>query len=243
VQKAKALEKLRGKDEVCFAVSANDPSALLAHVNELFRDLGLALTFCDDPFRLHAEATQYTWRRRRREEKQQQLTEQAQPANTAPGEEPERDKASALAREETAEALRLAELQVYLDQYEQVTRALEDDPSNAELLEARSHLEEFVSLTHQLWHATSLETTATTDVPLPRPVLAPAAPDGDRATDNQTTSQLDPAFQFRVQVMQTQGPVYMLQFSWVSGASKSKMAFHELFDYLKHAITTKFPRA
>ncbi|ELR22561.1 uncharacterized protein ACA1_142640 [Acanthamoeba castellanii str. Neff] len=250
--KAKALEKLRGKDEVCFAVSANDPSALLAHVNELFRDLGLALVFCDDPFRLRAEATQYTWRRRRREEKK--LTEQAQPANTAPlahreggGEEPERYKASALTREEeTAEALRLAELQVYLGQYEQVTRALEDDPGNAELLEARSHLEEFVSLTHQLWHATSLETTtvaSTTDVPLPRPPPVLAAPDGDRATDFQTTTKPDPAFQFQVQVMQTQGPVYMLQFSWVSGASKSKMAFHELFDYLKHAITTKFPRA
>jgi hypothetical protein len=228
-QKAKSLEKLKGKEEMCFAVSANDPSALLAHLNDLFRSLHLTLTPLNDPFHLRVEATN-TWR--------DSLSASASHSSLPV---PQRGDKSEPSPDDIKETQRLGDLQVYLSQYEQVVTALVDDPSNTELLELKCSLEELVSLAQQVY--SDLESPprpASAPLTCPSEGIMPHAQD-EQATEEMNVSSVPPrTFQFKVQVMQTQHPHYMVQFSWVSGASHSKTAFHELFDWLKCATTAKF---
>jgi hypothetical protein len=157
---------------------------------------------------------------------------------------PQRGDKSEPSLDDIKETQRLGDLQVYLSQYEQVVTALVDDPSNTELLELKGSLEELVSLAEQVYgdlDSPPLPASAPLTCIGPPEGIMPRHAQDEQATAEMNVSSVPPrTFQFKVQVMQTQHPHYMVQFSWVSGASQSKTAFHELFDWLKCATTAKF---
>lgn len=236
--KAKTLGRLKGKDEMCFSVVTTNPSDLLNYINDLFRSLEITLSPSEDAFRINGEATVNTWRDRPLPNESQQGYSSS--SDSLPEEKPQVETPN------EEEAQNLNQMQTYLTQYDQVKAALVNDPENSDLLEVKESLDELISLAHQLYNQHEPEVVVPpgikameTEAKKPAQLEA-RGPEVEQPPALTGVVQPRARFQFCVRAMQSQGSMYMIEFSWNGGEAGTKMSFYELFDFFKRSLHTKF---
>ncbi len=247
---------MKDKNDLCIAVTTNKPHELLSHVHTILNSLGARFASpSENAYLINGEVYQNTWKAKLEEEKLQKEIEWER--------ERERQRKERERQERIDEERKqLQVMQQYLEQYQQVVSALEADPSNQDLLQAKSDLEEVIALTDQLHGAQREEKEEDS----PSVQLAESSQrkkrrheeieeeEGKGKSKEEEEEEEEPGvqesqqggasshklFEFKLQILQSQPQRYMVECGWKEGTDR--LGFYQFFEYLKQQILNKFLR-